>query len=84
MLEPETENSRVRLNETTFTSLRAHLSRSFGYIIAALAGSACTAEWINQKEASFVISSADFNLENSVERSRCTRRVGRTKPKRLL
>jgi hypothetical protein len=45
--------------------------------MAVLAGFAYTVEWINQKKASFTIPSVDFNLENIVERSRCTRRVGR-------
>lgn len=50
---------------TTFNEgLFSHIS---GYTITVRAGSACTAQWITRNEASSMIPSADFNLEDLVE-----------------
>lgn len=84
MLEPEFENSRVRLNGQVPSRCGPISYKDLDIPSPCLPGFACTAEGMNQKEESFVIPSADINLENIVERSRCTRRVGRTEPKRLL
>ena len=84
MLEPEFENSRVRLNGQVPSRCGPISYKDLGIPSPCLPVFACTAEGMNQKKESFVIPSADINLENIVERSRCTRRVGRTEPKRLL